>query len=147
MGFSTSGAVAILLIAGLISAGAIVPAVQSSADAVEHAFNDRTNHAVAIDNTDIALRNVTYDGDDDTVTVTVENDGTTTLAVADTDLLLDGDYVTDRRTAVDGGDDRTAWAPGETLTITIDRDAQPQRALVATKGGVSEATGNVTVVS
>ncbi|GGM70378.1 flagellar protein FlaF [Halarchaeum rubridurum] len=147
MGFSTSGAVAVLLIAALISAGVIVPAVQSSADEVERAFNDRTNHAVAIENTDVELRNATYDAEADTFTLTAENVGTTTLTVADVDLLLDGDYVSERRTAVESRSSRTAWAPGETLTVTVERSAQPTRALVATKGGISRATGNVTVVS
>ena len=75
------------------------------------------------------------------------NTGTTSLSVNETDVLLDGEIQVENVTlAVENVTGRSVWAPGETLTITIqNRTTVPNRTTVVTEFGVSKATEAVTV--
>lgn len=139
MGFSTSGAVAIMLIGFLLAAGVLFPTVFSAASGVGDSFSGQADQTRDLVNTDIELESVETTSDSDgnleSITVVADNRGTTALDVVKTDLLLDGEYVsaTEYETAVadvDDGeditdDDRTdsdVWYPGSRLEIRIDQD-------------------------
>ncbi|APW97389.1 flagellin [Halobiforma lacisalsi AJ5] len=128
MGFSTSGAVAVILIGVLIAVSAVVPTLFEVTAATGDAFSGQNEQFRDQQNTAITVESFTYDSDADVSTVRVTNDGATALSVAETDVVVNGAYY-----HVEGNDDRTAvirdgeerpdsdvWTPGTVLEITID---------------------------
>lgn len=146
MGFSTNGAAAILFVAAFMAVGVVVPAAQAGFEDVSESLAAKEDRMLATTNTDLAVANATYNTTADELTVTVENTGTESLHVTDTDLLVDGDIRPDAATAVAGTPNRTVWAPGQTLTFTLALDSEPSRVVVVTEHAVSAGT-DVEVVS
>lgn len=131
MGFSTSGAVAILLIAFFLAASAIVPTVfdissQTGAAFSAQADQIRDQQQTAFDIESAERTDESGDGTADTLTITATNDGSITLDTDDTDVLVDGYYVSMQAATTEIEDesetrpDSRLWAPGTTLTIEID---------------------------
>lgn len=123
MGFSVSGATALLLIAFLISFGAFYTATTGAVDQVQDAQVDQNDKHIETLNTDIEIESATWDADDGesgTLTIVAKNTGASTLEVEDTSLLVAGELVpfSDWRTV-----DRSLWLPQDELTIEIDGDA------------------------
>lgn len=131
MGFSTSGAVAILLIAFFLAASAIVPTVFDISSQTGAAFSAqadqlRDQQQTALEIASVERTDTDDDGTADALTITATNDGSITLDTDDTDVLVDGYYVSLQAAATeieDGSEvrpDSRIWAPGTTLTIEID---------------------------
>ena len=131
MGFSTSGAVAILLIAFFIAASVIVPTLFSITSQTGAAFSTQADHLRDQQNTDLTLESVVRedrddDGDPETLVINATNDGSITLDQLDTDVLIDGRYVRieETNTTVDDGTEQNTdtrlWWPETTLTIELD---------------------------
>lgn len=144
MGFSTSGAVAILFVGALIAVSIAYPVVQNAHDQRIAAIEDRDDRALDLRNTAVAIEDVVYDSSADELRVNVTNDGATTLSVTETDLLVDGDYATSVETtvmAVSGETyaDRTRLQPGERVTLTHSptEDGAPDRVKVVTENGIA----------
>ncbi|NGM70150.1 flagellin [Natronolimnobius sp. AArcel1] len=138
MGFSTSAAAAVMLIAFLIAASVIFPTVFATGSDTGDAFaaqadqtRDQANTAINV--TSAEQDPYETDSEDDEngdLTVTVTNDGTNSLDVSTTDLLIDGVFIPheDLETTViadDGEDERpdsTLWSPGTVLEFDVDGD-------------------------
>lgn len=146
MGFSTNGAAAILFVAAFMVVGMVVPAAQAGFEDVSKSWGGQESRVVATTNTAISLANATYNATSGTLTVRLTNTGTTTLHVADTDVLVDGGMVSPNAT-VAGVAGRTVWAPGENATFTLSRASAPSRVVVVTDHAVSVGTSDVAVVS
>ena len=153
MGFSTSGATAVLLVGLLVAVGIAYPVLQDAQNARLSAIDDRDDRTLDLRNSDIELEEAQYDDgededDESTLTVDVTNTGSTTLSVPATDLLVDGIYrpVGEDETAVDEIETRELWQPGETLTFTVVVDDRPERVKVVTEHGIAETTTEVTDV-
>ncbi|SDR38416.1 flagellin [Natronobacterium texcoconense] len=154
MGFSTSAAAAIMLIAFLVAAGVIFPAIFTVSADTGDAFAAQAEQNRDQANTDIDVLPYETDGGD--LTVTVENEGTTSLTVTDTDLLVNGQFVQPDETAVvdeneDEDDDvyteTDIWVPGTTLELTIYEETlsengidDPERVKIVTETGIADAT-------
>ncbi|MDG5820900.1 flagellin [Natronococcus sp. A-GB7] len=138
MGFSTSGATAIILVGVLVAVSVAYPALQSAQDLRQNAIEDRDNRALEVQNAAVELEDVEHaDGE---LTVTARNDGSTSLSAADTTLLVDGTIPDDRDLEVDGEPDRELWLPEEELTITVDDSDlpdDPDRVKLVTERGVA----------
>jgi flagellar protein FlaF len=150
MGFSTSGATVIVFLGVLVSASVFVPAAQHAVEEVSDARDGRGERLLERRNSGVEVANVTYDNSTSpaTLNVSVNNTGTVTLGVNETDLLVDGALQTGYETAVEGESNRTLWLPGETLTFTVSGvTSEPDRAKVVAETGVEAASTNVTVVS
>jgi len=80
---------------------------------------------------------VTYDSTGDSLTITVENTGSTELAVSDVDVLVDNSYQTGYRTAVEGDTTTDLWLPRETLAINATVDTAPSGVKIVTGPGVA----------
>lgn len=144
MGFSTSGATAILFVGVLVAVGIAYPVVQTAHEERTTAVDDRDDRALEMRNTAIDLETASYDGSE--LTVNATNTGSTTLTVPATDLLVDGAFVADGEwtgTAVDGTTGRELWQPGETLSITVTADDRPDRVKLVTEYGIAETTTEV----
>ena len=149
MGFSVSAGTAIVAIAALASVGMLYTAGYNGYERVQDAQQGQQERALSTENTAIALANVTHNTSTDphTITVTVNNSGTTTLSVADTDLLLDGEYATVGNQTLEtasgtiaaGGNDTDLWQPGETLSLTVRENySTGLSATVVTENGVAD---------
>ncbi|MFW6383909.1 MAG: fla cluster protein FlaF [Halodesulfurarchaeum sp.] len=129
MGFSVSAGTAIVAIAALASVGMLYTAGYNGYEQVQDAQQLKQERALAAENTELAITNVTHDNSTDphTITVTANNTGTTSLAVTATDLLLEGEYAEVETTTVgtDSGtieadtDGTDLFQPGESLTFTV----------------------------
>ena len=145
MGFSTSGATAIIFVGMLVAVGIAYPVLQTAHEERRTAMDDRDDRALEMRNTAIDLQTASYDGTATELTVNATNNGSTTLSVPATDLLVDGQYTAfdGNDTVVDGSDTRELWQPGETLSITVAVDDQPDRVKLVTEYGIADTTTEV----
>ena len=153
MGFSVSGSAVIIFIGLVIAAGIAVPPLLGSVGDLASAQGEQIEQGTDRMNTDIEIAAAVYeDGDPGELTVELENAGTTTLSIEHTDMLVDGEIQTEsgdgKGTAIVLEDDTTdpdaeLWLPAETLEITVDADAEPDRIKVVTENGVERATGDI----
>ncbi|WP_132059370.1 fla cluster protein FlaF [Halorussus amylolyticus] len=146
MGFSVSGATVVLFLGIFISFGMAYTAGNNGVEAIHAAYEDSTDDELDRQNTAVSIATASAANDDGDVTlnVAVENTGSTTLSVNDTDILIDGNYT--RHTSdnmltleVDENDATDLWLSGETLRFEISLDYEPSRVKVVTGPGVSAA--------
>ena len=144
MGFSVSGATAIVFLGMIVSFGIAYAGAFNAFERIDDAYQDDADRALEQKNTAVTLTNVSWDQTGTNyLTVEVENTGSTSLSVEDTDLLVDNEYQTSFETrAVDGNAATDLWLPGETLNFTVMNETRPGRVKVVTEMGVS-ATGAV----
>jgi flagellar protein FlaF len=149
MGFSVSGAAAIIFATMFLTFGMWFTASANSFERVTEAENARSDTVLETQNTAISIANVTYNETNDELTVAVNNTGAAQLSVASTDLLVDGQYQTGwEDTATVAGTDTRLWLSGETLTmtVTVTTPEVPSRIKVTTENGVSATTTEVVAV-
>lgn len=149
MGFSVSASTAIIFLAAFMSVGILYTGAYSGFEQVQHASQQKADASLARQNTAINVTSVTLDTttSPNWVNVTVRNEGSTTLSVDGTDVLLNGTYATnvasqtitgDRGTLVAGSGGTDLWLPGEELTISIRRTmSTPIHVKVVTDHGVA----------
>lgn len=145
MGFSVSGAAVIIFAAFLVAFGMWSTATANGFERVSEAEADRTDGLLEGQNTAIEITSATWNGSD--LTVDVENTGPAQLRLSTTDLLIDGRYESDWESGatVAGDGDTDLWLTGETATITVALDSEPDRVKVVTESGVADTSG-VTVL-
>jgi len=146
MGFSVSGAAAILFATMFVTFGMWFTASSNSFEVVSEAEDAQSDTVLEAQNTAISVANVTYNNSTDLLTVRVNNTGAAQLSVDATDLLVDGQYQTGwEGTATVAGKDTRLWLSGETLTINVTTAPEPGRVKVATENGVSVTSTEVTL--
>lgn len=144
MGFSVSGATAILLIGGLIAFSFAFTAANNGFQSVSDAHDDRSDRFVDQQNTGIEIANATYDGDASELIVAINNTGSTTISIDEISLLIEGRYAENASTSVDGDENTTVVLAGEQLTTIVGADDfpggvdQPDRVKVVTSSGVGD---------
>ena len=130
MGFSVSGATALILVAFLVSFGAFYTATTGTFNEIQDAEADQTDRNIDTINTDIEIGSAVYNGSGNyDLVITANNTGATTLELNDTDLLIDGELVTDWRASasINGSSSSSLWVPQYTLEIQIGRDSNDPR--------------------
>ncbi|WP_340097860.1 flagellin [Salinibaculum salinum] len=146
MGFSVSGAAAIIFATMFVTFGMWFTASANSFESVSDAETDKSDRALEAQNTAISIANVTYNNTSAELTVVVTNTGAAQLSVETTDLLVDGQYQRGwEGSATVAGTDTRLWLAGEQLTITVATQAEPGRVKIVTENGVSAATTEVTL--
>ena len=144
MGFSVSAATAVIFAGLFLALGIFYPAMVNSYERVQAADADQADRALEQANTDIQLADATDGGNQ--LDVTLTNNGSTSLTVSETDVVVDGTYIQRSEldttvVDVDGTDDSATdlWLPGETLEITYNPTGQfnPDRVRVVTEHGVA----------
>jgi flagellar protein FlaF len=147
MGFSVSGAAAVIFATIFITFGMWFTASANSFERVSEAENAQSDTVLETQNTAISVANVTYNATTDELTVTVNNTGASQLTVGKTDLLVDGQYRSgwEEVATVEGVDTRL-WLAGETLTATVTAPEEPARIKIVTENGVSVTATEVVVV-
>ena len=112
MGFSVSASTAIIFAGMFLAFGTLYPAVSNGYEQVIDAETDRDNAQLDMQNTDIEIDSISDSS------ITVNNTGSTSLTVSNVDVVVNGDYVTEYSTTVDGDSNTDLWLPGESLEIT-----------------------------
>ena len=140
MGFSVSGSAAIIFVAAFIGFGMFYSATANGFEQVTDAREDQQDRLLEQQNTGISIISATWNSDgNDELVVAVNNTGSTTLSVSDTDLLVDNDYQAGFETTVDGDGSTDVWAPGTQLTITVTSlDSRPDRVKVIAENGIAD---------
>lgn len=147
MGFSVSASTGIIFLGLLISASIFAPAVEEASEQVSEEFDQKGDRLLAQQNTAFSITNATYNTTSETLKFSIENTGTVTLGVNETDVLLDGIIQSGYTTSINGETDREIWTPEETMNVTIENVNEPNRIKVVSETGISEATTDITVVS
>ena len=144
MGFSVSGATAIVFLGAVIAFGSAYPAVVDSTEAISQAQGEQSDRILEQQNSDITVETAAYDAGNDTVTANVSNSGTTALAVADVDVLVNGSYRDGATVEVVGNGGSDVWLPGETLRVEVTGTSATAgdelRLKLVTGPGVADAT-------
>ena len=144
MGFSVSGSAAILFIAAFVSVGILYSAAYNGYERVQDADASHGERVLEQRNTDVNVTNVTYNSSEGQLTVNVTNQGSTSLSVNETDLLVDGEFYSRdsyENWSVGGQSNTTLWLPGETYSITLNISSEPGRVKVVTSTGVTATEG------
>jgi flagellar protein FlaF len=138
MGFSVSGAAAIIFAGMFIAFGMWYTASANSFEQVTEAQTDRADTVLETSNSAVEISATEYVSGN--LTVAVNNTGASQLSVSDTDLLVDGRYEGRWNESVVAGDDPDTdlWLAGEQLTITVELPEQPDRVKVVAETGVSD---------
>lgn len=143
MGFSVSGAAAIIFASLFIAFGMWYTAADNSFTQITDAQDDKTELSLAQANTEIAITSATFDTETDRLTVEVNNTGASSLSLNATSLVVDGDLVTDWQAdaTVEADGSTDLWLADETLTIELTfPDTQPDRVRIVTETGVASST-------
>lgn len=139
MGFSVSGATAIIFLAMFISFGMIYSAAYNGFERVNDARVDHSESVLDQQNTALNITTVNYSAG--YLNMTVNNTGSTTLDIDDTDVLVDGVYTDSTAIVardVNGVNDTELWFPGESLHYRINVSAGPTRVKVVTGPGLAD---------
>ena len=138
MGFSVSGAAAIVFAGVILGFGIMYGAASDSYERVADAERGQTDSILDMKNAAINITGTERSGD--RLTVFVNNTGATALSVNETDFILDNEYRTDWQAgaSVNGDDGTRLWLPGERLNITVVESDVPTRAKVVTEHGVAD---------
>ena len=146
MGFSVSGSAAIIFASLFLAFGMWHTAASNSFERVTDAQGDRTDHVLETANTDINVTSATYDAENDTLEIHVDNTGAAQLSLSGTDLLIDGNYEADWQGSADVAGDSTTdvWPPTKDLVVTLGSvTSQPDHVKLVAPSGVA-ATAEVT---
>ena len=136
MGFSVSGSAAIIFIAAFMSVGVLYSAAYNGYEQVQDADDQHAERVLERRNTAVDVTSVSYDSGK--LTVNVTNEGSTSLSVNGTDLLVNGSFVPRSDYVswnVDGTTDTSLWLPGETYTMVVNASTRPDRVKVVTSPG------------
>jgi len=149
VGFGVSGSTAVIFLGVLIASGTLYTAAAGNAERISEASDAESEELLDRRNTVIDATEVVYNNNTTTLTVTVVNDGSTTLSVEDASLLVDNEYVqpSERSTTVDGDTDTDVWAPDTDLVFETTRSSTPSRVKVVAENGVAASNTTIEEVS
>lgn len=148
MGFSVSGAAAVIFLSTFIAFGMLYTAADNSFHEVLDAEDDRSDRTLETKNTAINVTSATFHeggvDEDNEVTIAAENSGATGLSLSGTSLLVDNEFQQgwEANATINDDDETDLWLPGETVTITVTVDGEPDRISLTTESGVT-ATAEV----
>ncbi|MFB6300421.1 MAG: hypothetical protein ABEH65_09190 [Halobacteriales archaeon] len=141
MGFSVSGSAAVVFVGLLVAGSILYPTVSNSFDRIHTAQSEYHDDVQAMRDTDITIRTASYNASNTTLSLVIENTGTTTLTVNNTDVLVDNNYTdTYQSQSVAGVEGADLWLEGERLRLEITLEYTPDRVKIATRFGIQAAT-------
>jgi flagellar protein FlaF len=136
MGFSVSGASAIILLAGVLAFSMAFTAISNGHERVSAAEDDRMEQYLEQRNSNINITLV------NSTAVQVNNTGSITLNASETALITDGTYEEPASFEVENDPDTTVWAPGEQLNMTL-ANTDPNRVKVVAETGIADTKTGV----
>ncbi|WP_144901602.1 fla cluster protein FlaF [Halobellus captivus] len=143
MGFGVSGSTAVIFLGVLIASGTLYTAAAGSAERISDARDTNTEDLLDRQNTELEITKAVYN--DPNVEINVTNEGTTTLSVNGTTLLVDNEYVEITSTNVEGDLATDVWGAGQTLVIDASVDEEPKRVTVVAENGITASNSTIEV--
>lgn len=138
MGFSVSGATAIVFAGLFVSFGMFYTTTANTAEQVSDANGQWQDRVLEQQNTAIDIVTASYNATTDTLVVEANNTGAAALSTNATDLLVDNAYQGNfDAVSVDGDPATTLWLPGETVRFELTTTTQPDRVKLVTETGVA----------
>jgi flagellar protein FlaF len=153
MGFSVSGATALLFVAFLISFGTFYTATMGAVEQVQEAEVDAQEQTLETLNTDIEIQSAKYNASgQEELTIVANNTGAEPLRPTSLSLLVNGTFTPfgQNNVSVTDSSENELWAPQQRLTITLsnaDLETTPtggETVKLITKNAVA-ATEQITV--
>ena len=139
MGFSVSGAAAIIFAGLFVAFGMFYTATANTQERVTEANEDWRDETIQQQNTELELVDATHYASNDSLIVRANNTGAVSLSVTDTDLLVDNELQTSfTERAVDGDGATGLWLPGQQIRYNVTFASQPDRVKLVAETGVSE---------
>jgi archaellum component FlaF (FlaF/FlaG flagellin family) len=142
MGFGTSGSFLVIFAGLFLAVGTLYTATANVSEQLNEAGEDHRERHLTVQGTSVQISSAEWNDSASNLTVSVANDGETTLSAEHTDVVVDGAYVSVasfQRREVDGRS-TDVWRPGEQLVLE-DSDAvtaSPERVKVVTGSGVAD---------
>ena len=154
MGFSVSGATALLFVAFLISFGTFYTATMGAVEQVQEAEVDAQEQNLEALNTDIQIQSTEYNASgQDELMIVANNTGAEPLQPTSLSLLVNGTFTAfgQGNVSITESSQNELWAPQQQLTITLSNGDVPTPASgetvkLVTKTAVA-ATAQITVVN
>lgn len=143
MGFSVSTSFAVIFFGTLVAFGGVYTVTANSVEQVQDARHQQEQQLHSTQETAINVTSTELlgSGSGCGVDVTVTNNGSTTLSIEETDILVDGIYQSGWADAatVDGDSGTDIWLPGQALSVQLTDgiDTPPSRVKVVTGSGVA----------
>lgn len=134
MGFSVSGATAIIFLGLFIAFGSAFTVAANSYGMISDAEEERADRLLEQQSTEVEIEEVELDED----TVEVKNDGDIGLKLDETTVVVDEEVVDPTSTSVNGNEETNLWLPGETAVFTVDQDGD--RVTIVTETGILDRT-------
>lgn len=122
MGFSVSGATALLFVALLISFGTFYTATMGAMDQIQDAEVDTQEDNIETLNTEIELGTAVYNTTDPSeLTITANNTGAQSLQTEQLSLLINGEFVSfgTENVTLSNPSGEDLWVPQQQLTLTF----------------------------
>lgn len=150
MGFSVSGAVALVTIGLIVTAGMVYGTAFDEMSEFASIRQETGDDLLRRQNTEIDITDISLTEDLAnelaTVIVDVENNGSVALSMNGTDILIDNEYIqqdsSDVLIEIEGDSSRETWEPGETLHIEVTKSKyltdNPDRVKIITETGVAD---------
>ena len=140
MGFSVSGSAAIVFAGMFIAFGLFHAAASDSFERVSEARQAESDADLDQQNTAIAVQSATYDDTNDLISLDVENTGSSSLSLNETDILVDNEYITGWQdgATVGSNSDTDLLLPGETVSVSLSQTTRPSQVRVVTAHGVAD---------
>jgi flagellar protein FlaF len=135
MGFSVSAATAIIFSAMALSMGILAVMTTEAFDAVRRAGETRVEMLVERERTRLSILDVFFSNG--TLSVNASNDGSTTLHVSKTSVLVNGALITSGVSGDAGVAGSDLWLPGEVLRLRIAPSAAPVSVKLVSETGVA----------
>jgi flagellar protein FlaF len=153
MGFSVSGATALLFVAFLISFGTFYTATMGAVEQVQEAEVDAQEQNLEALNTDIEIQSAEYNTTQEELTIVANNTGAEPLQPTSLSLLVNGTFTAfgQGNVSITESSQNELWAPQQQLTITLSNGDVPtptggETVKLVTKTAVA-ATAQITVVN
>lgn len=149
MGFSTSGSLLVIFVGLFIALSTMYTAASNTSDQFTAATDDQFDRHSDVQETRIDITEAVWHTTEETLTVRIDNVGSTDLSVGATSVLVDGTYrgLAEFDTKAVGkatedesfeGADTDIWELGEQLWLETTTD-EPARVKIVTAAGVAAA--------
>lgn len=132
MGFSVSGATAIIFLGLFVAFGSAFTVAANSYGMISDAEEERADRLLEQQSTEVEIIEVETDGDK--IDIKVKNEGDIGLKIDETSVVVDEEVIDPTDTSVNGNGETNLWLPEETAVFTVDQDGD--RVTIVTETGI-----------
>lgn len=128
MGFSTSGAAAIVFLVALVSFGSLLAVGMNLVEDITDSHTQQINEVNDLHNEDIEITDLKRGEDEEEgdLVVTVANTGAISMRLSDLSFVIDGDLAHPEATKVDGNRETDILLPDDSVNATFDHPADEE---------------------